>query len=271
VLTNLKYGDQIYLQKSSNVSTGVVYTITGNVSDNGTYCILQVRYLRNLGNFLTNNDECFFNCSIVGKDGINGINGVNGSLLLSSVLSEGNQGSTSRGIPCSKADIYHNSLGLIATEQLIPISSGPTVVFSGFEVGSIYRYTVHLSLQIALTTSNRVVRVGQRYTTGIPTNSDILQHSYVSTYFLQKSALFKDVCWSADLSGSFVCTTTDDKIFFTAESDIQTVGIGGYTGSPLTIIINRIASSTSGYLVEPLFVAEPYYYPLIPEGYVTPL
>jgi hypothetical protein len=234
VLTNLKYGDQIYIQKTSNVSSGVVYTITNTIIDNGTYCILPVIYLRNLGNFLLNNDECFFNASIVGKDGING--GSFGILSFKSTSSFGTQ-KTLDYVPLAISGTYPNSLNLTVTDIG---TANPSKYFTGFVLNAIYRINIKIGIVHTTLSQNRVVRLAIRSSSITPVLTGTIIDSITTTVFGQPNGNFTNA-WSLCLKNViYECKSASDCIFATSTVDVGTVAIGSYTDCPCNFFIERI-------------------------------
>jgi hypothetical protein len=174
------------------------------------------------------------------------------------------QGTTAQGIPCVKTDIKHNTLNLQVTELKIPTSSThPTIVFGGFEIGSIYNFQVHIAIQCTATTGNRVVRLAQRYTKETtPTTSDVLQQSNISMVSLQNSSLFGGTSYGSNLNGTFTCIDINDKIWFSCESEYNTIGMGGAMSSPLSISIFKVGSSSTSQIFEDSFIPPREYRPI---------
>ncbi len=175
-----------------------------------------------------------------------------------------NQGSTAQGIPCLLSDIKHNTLNLQVTELKIPTSSThPTIVFGGFEKGSIYNFQVHIAIQCTATSGNRVVRLAQRYTKDItPNTSDVLQQSNISMVSLQNSSLFGGTSYGSNLNGTFTCSDINDKIWFSCESEYNTIGMGGASSSPLSISIFKVGSSNTSQIFEDNYIPPREYRPI---------
>ena len=171
--------------------------------------------------------------------------GFNGSVSINSITSLGALGPAAlvNGIPCNVGDTKNNSLGLTLTPTILGTIGATTQVFSGFVVGGVYMYSVHIALQATATVAARVVRLAQRFTTGVPNAvSDVLQTANIITISaIQSAALFNNWCFSNNLTGFFIATGATDKIWFSAESQVETVAYGGNAASPLTITITRVA------------------------------
>jgi hypothetical protein len=171
--------------------------------------------------------------------------GFNGSVSINSITSLGGLGPAAliNGIPCNVGDTKNNSLGLTLTPTILGTIGATTQVFSGFIVGGVYMYNVHIALQATATVSARVVRLAQRYTSGVPNAvADVLQTSNIVTIAgIQSAALFNNWCFGSNLTGFFIGVTVTDKIWFSAESQVETVAYGGNSASPLTITITRVA------------------------------
>jgi len=171
--------------------------------------------------------------------------GFNGAVAIRSITSVGGLGPAAlvNGIPCNVGDVINNSLGLTLTPTVLGTIGATTQVVSGFVVGGVYKYDVHIGLQATATASARVVRLAQRFTTGVPNAAtDVLQNASIMTISaIQSAALFNNWCFNNQISGFFLCTGPTDKVWFSAESQVETVAYGGNAAQPLTIVITRVA------------------------------
>ena len=142
-----------------------------------------------------------------------------------------------QGIPCNVTQVAINGIGLTTTNTTLNGIS--TVVFSGFAVGQSYLMSCSIALQHT-TAGNRVHRLAQRFTTGVPNITDALQDSSITTIFGQTSS-FGNVSWGNQLNGTvFTCGSLTDKVWWSQTSDIGTLTSGGFTNFPLTITILRL-------------------------------
>lgn len=140
-----------------------------------------------------------------------------------------------QGISCNTTQVVINGIGLTITDTTLNGIS--TVVFSGFVIGQSYLMNCCLGLLHTTASSNRVCRLAQRFTTGVPAITDVLQASIITTIFGQTST-FGNVSWSNQLNGSFfTCSSATDKIWFSQTVDIGTIASGGYTNCQMTITI----------------------------------
>jgi hypothetical protein len=148
---------------------------------------------------------------------------------------------TIQGFPCNDSQIVINGLGLTTSNQTVNGIS--TVVFAGFQVGSSYLCSAnHGIVHTTPAGSNRVCRIGQRYTTSATiTAADVLQDSVVTTIFPQSAAIFSNVCWNNQLNGTiFSCSSINDRIWFSITVSVGVVALGGYTANPATITIIKL-------------------------------
>jgi len=142
-----------------------------------------------------------------------------------------------QGIPCNDTQISINGIGLTTTNTTLNGIS--TVVFSGFVVGQSYLMSCSIGLQHT-TAGNRVHRIAQRFTTGVPAITDVLQDSIITTIFGQTSA-FGNIAFGNQLNGTvFSCSSLTDKVWFSQTVDIGTLTSGGFLNLPLVITIIRL-------------------------------
>jgi len=142
-----------------------------------------------------------------------------------------------QGIPCNDTQVVLNGIGL--TTNNTTLNGISTVVFSGFVVGQSYLMSCSLGLQHT-TAGNRIHRLAQRFTAGVPAITDVLQDSIITTIFGQTST-FGNVSWSNQLNGTvFTCGSLTDKVWWSQTVDVGTITTGGFTNLPLTITIIRL-------------------------------
>lgn len=142
-----------------------------------------------------------------------------------------------QGVPCNDTQITLNGIGLSTTNTVLNLIS--TVVFSGFQVGQSYLMSCTLALQHT-TAGNRVNRLSQRYTNGVPAITDVIQDSVITTIFGQTST-FANWSWSNQLNATvFTCSSLTDKVWWSTTTDLGTLTAGGATNVPLTITILQL-------------------------------
>lgn len=156
---------------------------------------------------------------------------INNSILTATLLNQ------VQGIPCNSTQVAINGIGLTTTDTTLNGIS--TVVFSGFVVGQSYLISCSMALQHT-TAGNRVVRLSQRYTSGVPAITDVIQDSMITTVFGQTST-FGNIANGIQLNGTvFSCGTPSDKIWLSQTTDIGTISSGGTTNLPLVITIQQL-------------------------------
>jgi len=142
-----------------------------------------------------------------------------------------------QGVPCNDTQVVINGIGLSTTNTTLNGIS--TVVFSGFVVGQSYLMSCSIGLQHT-TAGNRVHRMAQRFTTGVPAITDALQDSMITTIFGQTST-FGNISWGNQLNGTvFTCGTATDKVWWSQTVDVGTITSGGFVNLPLTITIQQL-------------------------------
>ena len=146
-------------------------------------------------------------------------------------------GSSEVIIPCVVSDITKNTSGLTTTNITLGANNG--FYISGFTIGQTYYFAVHLAIVVATTAGNRVVRLSQHYTSVAPATTDVIQISNINTVFQQTSA-FNNVSFGVNVVGTFTSTTATDKVWFGIYSDLNSIGAGGYVGSPLTVYFKNV-------------------------------